>query len=177
MKDQKGNKNNIAIFSDSIGNFDRNMKVKINNSMQSGRVRFRNFPGATSGELLHCMDPTLAEGNYDTAIVHVGINDIINKDSLTKVANLVLNLEKIALKLKNYRIKNVCLSDLVFRTRVYLPLLSQVNKYILDVCKVNIIPFINNDNIIRNAMCSDKLNLLHSGKFLSNNFSENTESF
>ena len=48
------------------------------------------------------MDPTLAEGNYDTAIVHVGINDIINDDSSTKVENLVLNLEKIVIKLKNW---------------------------------------------------------------------------
>ena len=54
------------------------------------------------GELLHYMDPTLAEGNYDTAIVHVGINDIINDDSSTKVENLVLNLEKIVIKWKNW---------------------------------------------------------------------------
>ena len=54
------------------------------------------------GELLHYMDLTLAEGNYDTAIVHVGINDIINDDSSTKVENLVLNLEKIVIKLKNW---------------------------------------------------------------------------
>ena len=66
------------------------------------------------------MDPTLAEGNYDAAIVHVGINDIINDDSWTKVETLVLNLEKIAIKLKNYEIENVCLSGLVFTTRVYL---------------------------------------------------------
>ena len=46
------------------------------------------------------MDLTLEEGNYDTVIVHVGINDIINNDSSTKVENLVLNLEKIAIKLK-----------------------------------------------------------------------------
>ena len=70
------------------------------------------------------MDPTLAEGNYDTAIVHVGINDIINDDSSSKVDNLVINLEKIAIKLKKYRIKNVCLSGLVFTTRIYLPLLN-----------------------------------------------------
>ena len=44
------------------------------------------------------MDPTLAEGNYDTAIVHVGINDIINDDSSTKVENLVLTLENITIK-------------------------------------------------------------------------------
>ena len=41
------------------------------------------------------------------AIVHVGINDIINDDSSTKVENLVLNLEKIAIKLKKYGIKNM----------------------------------------------------------------------
>ena len=83
------------------------------------------------------MDPTLAEGNYDTTIVHVGINDFINNDSSTKVENLVLNLEEIGIKLKKYEIKNVCLSGLVFTTRVYLPLLNQVNKCALDICKVH----------------------------------------
>ena len=178
VKDSKGNENNIVIFSDSIANFDRNTKAKINNSIRSGRVRFRNFPGATSGELLHYMDPTLAEGNYDTAIVHVGINDIINDDSSTKVENLVLNLEKIVIKLKKYGIKNVCLSGLVFTTRVYLPLLNQVNKCVLDICKAHNISFINNDNIIRNDIYSDGLHLLRSGKFLlSNNFIENINNF
>ena len=120
------------------------------------------------------MDPTLAERNYDTAIVHVGINDIINDDSSTKVENLVLNLEKIVIKLKKYGIKNVCLSGLVFTTRVYLPLLNQVNKCVLDICKAHNISFINNDNIIRNDIYSDGLHLLRSGKFLlSNNFIEN----
>ena len=46
VKDHKGNESNIVIFSDSIANFDRNTKAKINNSIRSGRVRFRNFPGA-----------------------------------------------------------------------------------------------------------------------------------
>ena len=41
------------------------------------------------------MDPTLAERNYDTAIVHVGINDIINDDSSSKVDNLVLIWKKL----------------------------------------------------------------------------------
>ena len=101
------------------------------------------------------MNPTLAEGNYDTAIVHVGTSDITNDDSSAKVENLVLNLEKIAIKLKKYGIKNVCLSRLVFTTRVYLPLLNQVNKCILDICKAHNISFINNDNIIRNNIYSD----------------------
>ena len=55
------------------------------------------------------MDPTLAKGNYDTAIVHFDINDI-NDISSAKVENLVFNLEKIVIKLKKYGIKNVYMS-------------------------------------------------------------------
>ena len=124
------------------------------------------------------MDPTLAEVNYDTTIVHVGINDFINDNSSTNVENLVLNLEKIAIKLKKYGVKNLCLSGLVFTTRVYLPLLNQVNKCVLDICKAHNISFINNDNIIRNDICSDGLHLLRSNKFLlSNSFIENINNF
>ena len=162
----------------TIANLDRYTKAKINNSNRSGRERFQNFPGATLGELLHYMDSTLAEGNYDTAIVHSGINDIINDDESTKVENLVLNLEIIAIKLKKYGIKNVCLSVLVFKTRVYLPLSNQVNKFILDICKAHNILFINNDTIIRNDIYSDGLHLLLSDKFLlSNSFIENINNF
>ena len=178
MKDHKGNENIIVIYSDSIANCYRNNKVRINNSIRSGQIRFRNSPGTTSGELLNYIDSTLAERNYDTTIVHVGINDIINDDSSTKVENLVLNLEKIAIKLKKYGIKNVCLSGLVFTTRIYLPLLNQVNKCVLDIFKAHNISFINNDNIIRNDIYSDGLHLLRSGKFLlSNNFIENINNF
>ena len=109
---------------------------------------------------------------------HVGINDIINDDSSTKVENLVLNLEKIAIKLKKYGIKNVCLSGLIFTTRVYLPLLNKVNKCILVICKAHNTSFINNDNIIKNDMYRDGLHLIRSGKFLlSNNFIENINNF
>ena len=80
--------------------------------------------------------------------------------------------------MKKYGIKNVCLSGLVFTTRVYLPLLSQVNNCVLDICKAHDISFINNDNIIRNVIYSDGLHLLCSGKFLlSNNFIENINNF
>ena len=123
------------------------------------------------------MDPTLAEGNYDTVIIHIGINHIINDDCSTKVENLILTSENIAVKLKKYRIRNVCLSGLVFTTRLHLPLLNETNKCILDICKAHI-SFINNYKIIRNDLYSDRLHLLRSAKFLlSNNFIENINNF
>ena len=90
-----------------------------------------------------------------------------------------MTLEKIPIKLKKYGVKNVCLSDLVFTTRVYLPLLNQVNKCVLNICKeAHNISFINSDNIIRNDTYSDGLHLPRSDKFLlSNNFIENINNF
>ena len=124
------------------------------------------------------MDPTLAEGYYDTVIIHVGINHIINDDSSTKVENLILTLENIAVKLKKYRIRNVCLSGLVFTTRLHLPLLNETNKCILDICKAHNISFFNIYKIIRNGLYSGRLHLLRSAKFLlSNNFIENINNF
>ena len=155
LKTVPGENSYSEFVSNSTASFNRNTKAKISNSIRSGRVTFRHFPGQTSEELWHFVNPTLAEGNYDTAIVHVGTSDITNDDSSAKVENLVLNLEKITIKLKKYGIKNVCLSGSVFTTRVYLPLLNQVNKCILDICKAHNISVINNDNIIRNDIYSD----------------------
>ena len=46
---------------DSIANFDRNTKLKINNSIQRRQARFRNFPDTTLGEFLDYTDPPLVE--------------------------------------------------------------------------------------------------------------------
>lgn len=96
---------------DSIANFDRNTKLKINNSIQRRQARFRNFPDTTLGELLDYTDPPLVEGNYDTAMVHVSISDIINDDSSAEVEDMVSNCDKVK---KIYVTKNVCLLGLVF---------------------------------------------------------------
>ena len=50
-----------------------------------------------------------------------------------------MNFEENCNKIEKYGIKNVCLSGLVFTTRVHLPLLNQVNKFILDQIYVRLI--------------------------------------
>ena len=123
------------------------------------------------------MDLALKEGNYGTVIVFVGINDFINDDSSTKAENSLLNLEKVAIKLKKCGIKSVYLSGLVLTARVHLPLLNQVNKCMF-ICKAYNISFINDDNVIKNDIYGDGLYLLRSGKFLLlNNFIENVNNF
>ena len=98
----------MIVFSDSISNFDGNAKFKINQNIINGRARFWNSPGVTSGEILHYLDPILFESRYETAVVHVDINDIHNDTSSTKIEKLVVNYERIIMKLRKYSIRNVC---------------------------------------------------------------------
>ena len=49
--------NNVAILGDSIINFFRGIK--------------------SSKDLLHYIDPTLEEQNFEAAIIHIGINDTL----------------------------------------------------------------------------------------------------
>ena len=40
-------------------------------------TRLKGFPGATSKELIHYVVPTLQEKSFNSALIHIGINDIL----------------------------------------------------------------------------------------------------
>ena len=61
------------------------ISVHFNNWLKEGRARFKSFPGATSNDLLFYIEPTLGEGQFDAAILHVGINDSLNNTAGTVV--------------------------------------------------------------------------------------------
>ena len=64
--------NNVTILGDSIINFNKGIKSEFNKTLRSGRARLKHFPGASSKELLHYIDPTLEEQNFEAAIIHIG---------------------------------------------------------------------------------------------------------
>ena len=40
-------------------------------------ARFKYFPGATFKDLLHYVDTTLQDNSFQVALIHIGINDIV----------------------------------------------------------------------------------------------------
>ena len=54
------------------------IEYKINKGLQSGKARFKYFPGATSKDLLHYIDRILEDHSFEVAIIHIGVNDIIS---------------------------------------------------------------------------------------------------
>ena len=76
---------NVVIFGDSLVNFNRKTKYNIHRSLNNGSARFKYFPGATSKDLLHYVDTTLQDNLFEVAVIHIGINDIVNnKNYLNK---------------------------------------------------------------------------------------------
>ena len=99
------NNNIIVVFGDSIPNFSRKCKYDLNRNTISGRARFKHFSGATSKDLLCYVDATLQDARYDAAIIHVGVNDILNNQSHHQTTQLMYNLRKISTKCKSCGVK------------------------------------------------------------------------
>ena len=47
-----------------------------------------SFPGATSKEILHYLDVHLTNSSPDAVILHVGVNDLLEDNSKSKIENL-----------------------------------------------------------------------------------------
>ena len=95
--------------------------------------RFKYFPGATFKELLHYIDATLEEGNFEVAVIHVGINDLMNSNN--SVDKLLKNIYNMAEKCKNNCIKNVFILDIVKNNRIIDFITQEVNRRIYDDCQ------------------------------------------
>ena len=71
------------IFSDNIP---RGIRIhEFNPLVKKGYAKMKSFSGATSKELLHYVDPSLQDGIYNTAIVHVGVSEPSNNKNTNKV--------------------------------------------------------------------------------------------
>ena len=64
----------IALFADSKP---KGMRMKDSNRIKGGKIHLKSFPGAKASQLNNYIKPELEEYQYDCAIIHVGINDII----------------------------------------------------------------------------------------------------
>ena len=168
--------NNVVIFGGSIVNFSTKLKYNINRALTNGRARFKYFPGATSKELLHYIDATLEENNFEVTVIHVRVNDLLNSNN--SVDKLLKNIYTIAEKCKSSGVKNVFISAMVKNNRINDFIIQEVNRKIYDDCQKEDYSFIINDGIGNNDLFKDGLHLLVSGKQnLANKFVFNTNSF
>ena len=169
------NNHKIVIFTDSIPKGIR--YYEFNKHINRGSAKFKTFPGLKSNELLHYIEPTLQEETYDAAIIHVGVNDMINGNQ-EKIDALIQNLQNLANKCVSYGVKKVFISGITFTKRINQKTLDKVNDLIMKLCEENCLHYINNKNITIRHLFKDGLHLLESGKCaLANNFIDSLNHF
>ena len=154
--------NNIIIYGDSIPKgINRNM---LNRKLSNAKCFYKFFPGATSKDFYHYINPALQDPQveYDVAILHMGINDLLNLgSSIETISNSVMN---IASQCKTYGVKDVIVSSITFTTLLSTDLLQSVNEEIKKKCEENGYHYIDNSNITKKSLWQDGLHLTNAGK-------------
>ena len=151
-------KKQIVIFSDSIP---RGIRLReFNYWLHKGYAQLKSFPGGTSKELLYYVEPTLKNKKFDDALLHVGVNDLLNDESQDSVQNLLDNLKQIGLKCKSAGVKRVLVSGIVLNNKLTSAYFSSVNQRISNMCWDNSFVFIDNNNIPTSSLFRDGLHLL-----------------
>ena len=155
-------KNRIVIFGDSITG---RIRVRdFNSELNSGHATIRTFPGAISKEFPHYVTPTLEDGNFDIAISHFGVNDLLrNKNQSKAMDELIINLKKTATKCMSFGVSQVIVSGIVYNKKVANSFVDEVNSKIISMCEHNTLGYINNGNISNIHLFDDGLHLLESG--------------
>ena len=117
------------------------------------------------------MVPTLQEESFNSALIHIGINDILIDQSDIQCESLTRNILEISHKCKEHGIEEIVISSLVVTENIDLNLLARGNVSLCNMCRENGFCFLGNSNISVDNLFKDKLHLVDSGKtILANNF-------
>ena len=117
------------------------------------------------------MVPTLQEESFNSALVHIGIKDILKDQSDLQCESLTRSILEISHKCKENSVEEIIISPLVVTENIDLNLLARVNASLCNMCRENSFCFIDNSNISVGNLFKDKLHLLDSGNtILANNF-------
>ena len=83
---------NVVIFLDRMVNFDRKMKYKINEDLQSGSARFKYLPGGTSEDLLHYIGTTWEVHSSVVFNIYIGVNDFTSNRNSSDFDHVIKNI-------------------------------------------------------------------------------------
>ena len=124
------------------------------------------------------MEPTLKNKKFNDALLHVGVNDLLNDERQDFVQNLLDNLKQIGLKCKSAGVKRVLSFGIVVNNKLTSAYITSANQRISNMCPDNSFIFTDNNNIPTSSLFRDGLHLLEVGKrILANNFIDNLNNF
>ena len=105
----------------------------------------------TAKQLSYHTTPIFEEYEYDAAILHVGINDLLrfdrNSTTLTSVCDDVINA---GLRCRNFNIGKTFISSVAFCSKVAADKLRKLNSFMYQACEQHGLTFIDNGPVKHN---------------------------
>ena len=106
----RNKKKNIVLFTDSIL---KTLRMgELNRHINGGKVHLKSFPGSKANQLNHHTIPILEEYQYDAAVIHVGVSDLLkgmpNNVTVDSICNDILET---VLRCRNHNIGEVFTSS------------------------------------------------------------------
>ena len=152
-------------------------RIEFNSYLNKCSTRFRPFVGATLKQMETYVQPIINDDTPDVVILHIGCNDISDKNkSASDIAQGIIN---IGIYCKERNVNDVLISSLICRTQPNLQSkVSEVNKILLNTCKFYGLGYIDNSNIKVDLLVQDGLHLNEKGKiYLANNYINHMNKF
>ena len=99
--------------------------------MKHKEIYTKYFPDVNVNELNHHIIPTVSDDRLGTVIIHVDVNDML---SGTDSDDLILQIGRVRFTCKNYKVKNIIISGLVYTGRIRNDGIDYVNKKLQKLC-------------------------------------------
>ena len=138
-------KKNVVIFGDSLP---KGINARLlNEKMIKSKVLCKFFPGATLKDFVHYIEPTLQENEFDTSILHVGVDSVLKLGS--NVETVSKDIIKITNHCKNFGVKQIIISGLTRTTRFNERFIHQLNNSIKLLCQKYGYSNLSSENLLR----------------------------
>ena len=112
----KQNPKNVVIFTDSML---ESLRMEEFNENLNGRiVHLKPFPGSKAKQMDHHAITILEEHQYDAAVIHFGINDLLKSRTNINVSEIAKDIINIALRCRSHNIATIFISSIVYSTNI-----------------------------------------------------------
>ena len=111
----------------NIGEFNRCTRIA-----KVGRTHIKSFPGANTKRLKHYS--ILEEENPESVIIHVRINDLLQK-TMESSEDLADRIIEIGMQSKEYGAKKIFISSIIISQSIEYRKILEINEKLKDKCK------------------------------------------
>ena len=137
---------------------------EFNKYLNGGIAHLKPFPGSKAKQMDHHVIPILEQHQYDAAVIHVGINDLLKRRTNINASQIAKDIINIALRCRSHTIAIIFISSIVYSTKVSHTIIPKLNELLLNECTKYDFHLVDNGAVSKVNLWKDGVHLVESGK-------------